>query len=478
MRLNGPAPKEGDSPMYCTACGVRNTQDANFCKQCGHKLDKTSPVAISEEDFAIPPGPDDRVEKLLVTAFQEYEAGDLDGAIQACSEALTIRPESTSAHSLMGTLYEKRGERDKAIAEYEKVLLLNPGSIADREKLDQLRDGTALIVPRKITSSRRLPGRALFDSPTGAAVAAVATFLLVLLVGAWAVYMRGGKQTTQAASRPIGAPLPLTGGAQRAAQSTSPYQTQYAAPNGAGAQNLAATNFDARSAIQSQRNAPATPRRERQPRGEDEPSPRSFVPPATVALAPPGRDFDDARNVNGSQGGSTIHLPENGLAPSEIGPPPASARAAQSNAGTVTPANVAANPAPANPKKTGRIEIVVTQEPQRGSGAGRTISDSGSQGANMDSRSTLAYARQLQMSGNYSRAVTQYTKALDGAGDDAASIHQQIALCYQRLDQKDSAVTHYNDAIASFKAQISAGHNVEAANRGIKTCEAGIRACQ
>ena len=71
----------------------------------------------------------------MVLAFERNEAGDVDGAILDCREALEFAPDSTSAHSLMGMLYEKKGERDKAITEFEKVLELNPGSIAVREKL-------------------------------------------------------------------------------------------------------------------------------------------------------------------------------------------------------------------------------------------------------------------------------------------------------------------------------------------------------
>ncbi len=37
--------------MFCTACGIRNADMSNFCKQCGHKLDRTGASRISEEAF-------------------------------------------------------------------------------------------------------------------------------------------------------------------------------------------------------------------------------------------------------------------------------------------------------------------------------------------------------------------------------------------------------------------------------------------
>ena len=96
----------------------------------------------------------------------------------------------------------------------------------------------------------------------------------------------------------------------------------------------------------------------------------------------------------------------------------------------------------------------------------------------MDSRSRRAVALQAQVQGKYRQAVRDYLKALDGAGDDAALIHQQVGVCYQRLDEKESAITHYNDAITEFKRQIASGKNVETAQSGIRFCEASIRNCQ
>jgi tetratricopeptide (TPR) repeat protein len=96
----------------------------------------------------------------------------------------------------------------------------------------------------------------------------------------------------------------------------------------------------------------------------------------------------------------------------------------------------------------------------------------------MDSRSRRAIALQAQLAGNYRTAVREYIKSLDGAGEDAAHIHYQIGLCYQRLEDRESAVAHYTDALAEYKRLAASGRNVEAANRGIKSCDAGIKACQ
>src|SRR5689334_4339287 len=51
----------GDTSMFCTACGTKNTTDANYCKQCGRRLEQTAPLRISDEAFAEAGGVDEQV---------------------------------------------------------------------------------------------------------------------------------------------------------------------------------------------------------------------------------------------------------------------------------------------------------------------------------------------------------------------------------------------------------------------------------
>jgi tetratricopeptide (TPR) repeat protein len=134
--------------MYCTDCGSRNPTDSKYCRECGRKI-------LSLEDEArlsnargsksvivdTPPEPADEPEKLrhlLDMAFWHNEVGNFPGAILACEAALKLDPNSTSALSLLGCLYEKQGNDEKAIENFEKVVHLNPDSVADYEKLEHL----------------------------------------------------------------------------------------------------------------------------------------------------------------------------------------------------------------------------------------------------------------------------------------------------------------------------------------------------
>ena len=466
-------PEEDVTVMFCTQCGTRNPDDANFCQKCGRTTGRAA-RPLDDSEFSMLQQPEDRVGDLLAIAFRRREQGDIDGAIRACAGALQVLPESTSAHSLMGMLFEAQGEREKAITEFERVLALNPGSIADREKLEQLRDSTTAITPRKITSSQS-KRTSLFDSPAGAAAAAVIVFMLVLSVGVWAVMTRDKGRAVQKLHGSGPMPNPVAASTQVNQQ---PQMNQAQAfnngwpvgvnPNAPQAnQNAPAAATQNPPAPQNQAvtqnpPAPAPPvggsnSTERLPTFRRGIGPASINSPPAKILSTPVLTAFPRENDN------TVLLPErNGLSTSELGPGP--------NVGRVGSESPRSNPG-------SKIEIVVSQDNGNSTAPG-TPATSSQQPSNssMDSRSRRAMAHQAQLGGDYRRAVREYLKALDGAGDDTASIHQQIGICYQRLDDKESAKTHYNDAIAAYKQLIAAGKNVESAQSGIRACERSLRA--
>src|SRR5260370_37962530 len=89
------APENGNDKLLCVSCGTANAPDANFCKQCGHKILRAT-QQFKEEDFAEMTTPEFRMKDLLQWAFHKEEEGDLDGALVICADALKIEPESTS----------------------------------------------------------------------------------------------------------------------------------------------------------------------------------------------------------------------------------------------------------------------------------------------------------------------------------------------------------------------------------------------
>jgi len=120
--------------VQCPKCGNDNPDQARFCRSCGERL-------IAEGEGAFAPRvltPEERSRRLLEDGFRLAEEGRLQSAIQACQQAIALNPASSSAHSLLGTLYERVGDRDGAIREYEQVLTLSPGSTVERRRLNEL----------------------------------------------------------------------------------------------------------------------------------------------------------------------------------------------------------------------------------------------------------------------------------------------------------------------------------------------------
>lgn len=117
--------------MRCAKCGTEGPEQARFCRACGARLREggEAPEQL---------GPEERARQLLEDAFRLSEEGRVLAAIDVCRQAVTLNPRSTSAHSLLGTLYERQGDRQAAIREYEQVLAISPGSTAERRRLNEL----------------------------------------------------------------------------------------------------------------------------------------------------------------------------------------------------------------------------------------------------------------------------------------------------------------------------------------------------
>jgi tetratricopeptide (TPR) repeat protein len=138
---------------------------------------------------------------LLAQANLLRMRGHWDEAAQLCMAALRLAPDSSSANSLLGDIYENQGRYDDAAQWYRMALDANPDSLADRLKLDRLRqrkdqrepDRPAVVNASKIAPAlktadaaavpSRLP-RFLRDPELALRCGAIAAALaLVLVVG-------------------------------------------------------------------------------------------------------------------------------------------------------------------------------------------------------------------------------------------------------------------------------------------------------
>ncbi len=89
---------------------------------------------VSREEAALPR----EAYALLAQANLLRVRGQWDEAAEKCMAALRLAPDSASANSLLGDIYENQGRYDDAALWYRMALDANPDSPADRLKLDRL----------------------------------------------------------------------------------------------------------------------------------------------------------------------------------------------------------------------------------------------------------------------------------------------------------------------------------------------------
>ncbi len=463
--------------MYCQDCNTHNSVDSKYCKECGAKINSGyRTMMLSIQDLP-PHQSDEDVEKLtrlLDMAFWHNQAGNRTAAITACEAALALNPHSTTAHSLLGTLYEKTGDDAKAIEHFEAVLSLNPESQADAQKLDQLRRGVHVraaapplahqwVPPAFLKMGSKLGpeiGKRLASSalpltggsssqrrPLYAAGAATALVLVsgLLLTHPWA-------QAEAVKTYPVAVPAPVSISRSAFAPDqtatavvTAPMVLMPAHPNTSVPAYLppvittrdpfAGTVPAAPSRTSSSLwGLPLVPRHA----GAVRRSPGMALPPLRLAVLPPA--------------GADTAIP-GGIAPAPVSLPPGF-----SSSGPAGPLLSAV------PRHT----VVV------GSLADASVPNAGPYQSDLSSHIRITVHQSPDTNGPAaSTASSSEVGADDGQGDS----DQQRALSLQEAGSYSSARLAYQSAIRSYQTQIAAGRDVETAKRGLSACRTGLQIC-
>ncbi len=418
--------------MQCRYCGAYNDPDKKNCVLCGKVI--TAPTAAGGSDADPPPtpavAPDPvpvrlgrqltqeehiRIGELIYSAYKHKESGAIEDAIAACQGALALNESSAPAHTLLASLYESKGEIPSAIYEYEKVQALDPGNVANRQKLDILRTTSGIIGDSagKPKFSARLDELAP-HMPwilSGLAFVVVASMLWV----AW------GRSSNRAGLE-----------AQRTAQSglNNPQRTMPVQPNGGS----------------------LYPQTQGQTQGQPYLGPGQVQTPAGQTTQTPGQPVTNEQRTGPVQ----VPVPKSGVVTGER---------------TVTTAPL---PTVSAPKPTPQPTPVITPNPEPPKMVIVTQPKPKPAPQNADPE---ARAMQLQGERKYSEAVTAYREALTRTSD-SGRIYQQIASCYKSLGQKDNAVSNYKSAIRSYRDQLAGGRDAAEVQRNIRSCEAAIEVLQ
>jgi len=450
--------------VYCHECGTGNTVDSKYCKECGTKInDGYRTMMLSVQDLPVGQSDEtlDKLTRLLDMAFWHNEAGNRDAAIVAAEAALAINPNSTTAHSLLGTLYEKKGDDEAAIKHFEAVLALNPDSAADAAKLDQLRRGVHVqaaappaahlwlppvfvkLAPQvrqrwtDLAGSPVRPG-ALQRRPLFAAAAATGAVLLggLLLTRPWA---RAETVVTYPVSAPAPAgrdrialpntvpvtpapPMVLTPAPSQGGPSPAYPTASYPAPIVTAHDPFVGRVSALVPAAAPRWSLPAVPpRRAARPRNA-----RRDLPALRLAALPAVGD-----------GG--------GIAPAPV----------------MLPAGMPLATVEALPQHT----VVVASLP--GGASPRSAAD-------LPSHIHITVHQARDSGADTAPAV------LGGGSDDGAKAdsYQQRALSLQQGGDYRQARLSYQSAIRAYEAQIAAGQDVDTAQRGLAACQTGLQICQ
>lgn len=219
--------------MKCPKCGTYNGKTNKFCRECGLHLswvveDDNIQAEIANDEVALG--------EKLAEIYDCYESGDLDAALAGAEKVVRDNPSSTSAHGVLALIYERKGEMELegnnpeaargflelAFASYEKIVTLNPGSEADREKLAVLRMKLKGKKKRTPTVRRQFARLKTAITSTSPQVLAAGITFIVILVLAIVLLPAKNKAAVKEPVRYTAGRYPETSASNNSFNSTSP----------------------------------------------------------------------------------------------------------------------------------------------------------------------------------------------------------------------------------------------------------------
>lgn len=454
--------------MFCTQCGTANTRDSKFCKECGESLVTAYAPKVSADPFVQAGlGGEDQLQRLLDMAFWHNEAGNVGAALLACQAALALNDRCSTAWSLMGCLYEKKGDLDRAVEAFEVVCALNPESLADAQKLESLRRGIHVKAVPQPAVYRWVPpalARVVQDKPSAPAIGAAGAATVVLVLGVLAIH-------------------PLLVAQPRAEASSAPSLsvTHSAWSSGQGATNQASIAQDLNLPAAHAWGAAPPPVAIDTPPAEIAPAapplardPFAGAPPQAFApVEPKPRPTEEAK-------ASLAPLSVKGLpSSSELRPLPVAGSASPLPAVVATTAPV--------PEHT----VLVTSPsdddsapanvaPLPGDGGGVPSDDNGGAAPPATHISITVHGTPTDQADDGAAQVPADpgpVRHLVLGADSGASL-QQKALTYQQEGDYSHASAAYQKAIAAYQAELNSGQESDTAVRGIQACETGLQICR
>ena len=222
--------------MKCPKCGTTNGKTNKYCRECGLQLEGLAEEQARPRDQAAAASDEVALGEELFEVWELLKSGDLDSALEKGEQMLGSSPESASAHSLVALIYERKAEHELAegnvsgghqflkfaVAQYERIIDLNPDSTADREKVASLRRRLT-GGPAGMKAKPAVGLRAAFRAVPPPLVAGFGAFLAIL---ALAIILMPRAEEKPAGAEPAG-----TGAASQAVGATVTQNAPKAPPS-------------------------------------------------------------------------------------------------------------------------------------------------------------------------------------------------------------------------------------------------------
>jgi Tfp pilus assembly protein PilF len=455
--------------MFCTACGTKNPADSHFCKQCGKKIEATTAVKIDETEYVRAMPEEEQVTALLENAYLHRSRGDLDGAIALCEEAIRLKPDNPSAHALIAQIAVQQGDKDRAIREYERVVAISPNSIADRIKLEELREGRSHHAVRG-----GQPSESSAFNPLMVVAACAGLLVLGAVMGDQFKRSQGKDEKTplvQTAGTLPAQPQAGSGGANTSSQQPPTGNQPLQQPQGTGQALLPGMGQGNTNPTNTMQNTAQT--------GTPTASTDMGQPQPQIINAPP---FYPPVVVN---------PPANNSRPLFTNFPRGTAR--RSGNGTIVPLPIGGGSIEPNPTRVpgtrehledkGQPYTVKIDVGNPTANSGNTNSSTvpavnNANPASDEARTAIEVANNHILKNDFKSAIKSLKAALKNPGNKEGWIHQQIGYCYQQTGDKTSGRTHYEHALSAYENMSKQGVQKEIAEDGIRASRKGIKQCE
>ncbi|MEN6371063.1 MAG: tetratricopeptide repeat protein [Armatimonadota bacterium] len=178
----------------CDACKVVVDEELLFCPKCGQSLRNGTDDDLSRA-----------VSQLLAEASLNRTKGELDAALDKCTEALKLMPDNPDTYSLLGDIYESKGNFEEAVKWYQMAIDIKPKSSLDAAKLEQVE---ALLQKSRQERMENITGGWLLgDTKRNTSLSRIVSFsviaVLVLAVfGMTSLFMKYRAEQSKPAEKP------------------------------------------------------------------------------------------------------------------------------------------------------------------------------------------------------------------------------------------------------------------------------------